>query len=160
MTRTYSYLIAFFYLHSLLVISLHFVMRHWTNSTGVLNFTTIRTENSKVVLEGTLATLLAAFAKEAESEGDGIPILYQLYYEQPRAEQLQKSTSESKTEETGLTFRFPPLPVDLMVQDAPLDVVKEAWRRVMGEEAESEADDAAAYMQFVDREGNDADDME
>ncbi|KAL1887334.1 Rab proteins geranylgeranyltransferase component A [Sporothrix stenoceras] len=144
-----------------------FVMAH-SSDTGeclsgqsVLHFTTIRTENSKTLLESTLATLLAAFAKEAGDEGEGedgsIPILYQLYYEQPRAEQA-KQAEESESDDNGLTFRFPPLPVDLMVQDAPLNIVKEAWRRVMGDEAE--ADDGPAYMQFVDREGNDADDVE
>lgn len=40
-----------------------------------------------------------------------------------------------------------------MVQDAPLDVVRDAWKRVMG----PDVTDDAAYMVFEDREGGDAD---
>ncbi|KJR82780.1 Rab geranylgeranyl transferase escort protein [Sporothrix schenckii 1099-18] len=152
-----------------------FVMAH-SSDTGecpvgqsVLHFTTIRTEGSKAVLESALTTLLVAFAKETSSDAEGrandespsIPVLYSLYYEQPRGEEARAPDAEPEPEpqpepETPLgVFRFPPLPVDLMVQDAPLEVVREAWRRVMGPE-----EDDAAYMAFVDREGNDADDME
>lgn len=138
-----------------------------------MHLTTIRTGGSKAVLESTLTTLLAAFAQEASSGADGgdgndsgetvsppsIPVLYQLYYEQPgggeEKETPQESESKPEPEPEAGTFRFPPLPVDLMVQDGPLDVVREVWRRVMGAEA-----DDAAYMAFVDREGNDADDVE
>ena len=42
------------------------------------------------------------------------------------------------------------------MQDAPLDVVREAWRRVVGPD---DADDAA-YMVFEDREEGLADDDE
>ncbi|KIH94560.1 rab geranylgeranyl transferase escort [Sporothrix brasiliensis 5110] len=152
-----------------------FVMAH-SSDTGecpvgqsVLHFTTIRTEGSKAVLESALTTLLAAFAKEASGDAEGraneespsIPVLYSLYYEQPRGDEARVPDAEPEPEpepetETPLgVFRFPPLPVDLMVQDAPLEVVREAWRRVMGPE-----EDDAAYMAFVDREGSDADDME
>lgn len=134
-----------------------------------MHFTTIRTESSKTVLENTLATLLSAFAHESSSGTDGaegyysgetisppsVPVLYQLYFEQPRGGDERPQEAKPEESPSSGTFRFPPLPVDLMVQDAPLDVVRDAWRRVMGAEA-----DDAAYMAFVDREGNDADDME
>ncbi|CAK7236285.1 Rab proteins geranylgeranyltransferase component A [Sporothrix curviconia] len=148
-----------------------FVMAHSSDTgecpTGqsVLHFTTIGTERSKATLESALGAVLAALVHEVDSndasgqnESPLIPCLYKLYYEQPRGGSGASAASEEATKgEFGPTsvFRFPPLPVDLVVQDAPLGVVRDAWKRVMGGDA-----DDATYMAFEDREGNAADNIE
>ncbi|CAK7237175.1 Rab proteins geranylgeranyltransferase component A [Sporothrix bragantina] len=115
-------------------------------------------QSSKAILESALETVLAALQQEVSgSDVDGqnasspISCLYKLYYEQPRGGNSASAPSEepAKEESSSSIFRFPPLPVDLMVQDAPLDVVRDAWKRVMGPDA-----DDATYMVFEDREGN------
>ncbi|CAK7201979.1 Rab proteins geranylgeranyltransferase component A [Sporothrix eucalyptigena] len=143
-----------------------FVMAH-SSDTGecpvgqsVLNFTTVRTERSKAILESALTTLLTAFEHESNSsntdEPSPIPCLYLLYYEQPRGSAASAPLEEPAHESPdSAVFRFPPLPVDLMVQDTHLSVVQDAWKRVMGAEA-----DDTAYMAFEDREGNAADDID
>ncbi len=68
------------------------------------------------------------------------PILYQLQYE-------QLAGSES-SEVDGPVFTLPAPSSSLAFDDATLEPVREAWKRVMGDAAvESE------YLTFEDREG-------
>lgn len=110
--------------------------------------------------------LLAAFEQELKtgaedspsnaSEPPSISCLYKLYYEQPRGgDENVASVQESVDASASAVFRFPPLPVDLTVQDASLGAVRDAWQRVVGTEA-----DDAAYMAFDDREGYDGEGIE
>ncbi|EPE05275.1 rab protein geranylgeranyltransferase component a [Ophiostoma piceae UAMH 11346] len=159
-----------------------FVMAH-SSDTGecppgqsVLHFTTLKTENSKAVLDQALDSILSTLghetrnhssstasgdsndindSKDSKDSGDPAPVpcLYKLYYEQPRGE---GDTPASTISTARPEFRFSPPSVDLTMQDAPLDVVREAWRQVVGPDG---ADDAA-YMVFEDREEGLADDDE
>lgn len=136
-----------------------FVMAH-SSDTGecppgqsVLHFTTIKTDKSKASLEGALASVLSTLGRETRSSGDNgsadVPCLYKLYYEQPRGDPSTPAAATASKHE----FRFPPLSVDLTMQDAPLGVVREAWKQVVGPD-----EDDAAYMVFEDREEGFADD--
>ncbi len=133
----------------------------------------------KAVLEHALDSLLAAFGREsssstsdedstaaAEASASPIQCLYTMYYEQPRngsgddgsnssAMANGELLSASASDGPAAVLRFPPLPVDLTSQDAQLEAVRAAWRRVMGGEADEDA-----YMVFEDREGSRADDDE
>ncbi|CAK7563531.1 MAG: Rab proteins geranylgeranyltransferase component A [Sporothrix epigloea] len=115
---------------------------------SVLHLTTIYTEQSKAILESALQTVLAALARhqsdstdnDDQSKSPSIPCLYSLYYEQLRGGSEKTAFAEAS---------------DLIVQDSPLGAVQDAWKRVMGSEA-----DEATYMVFEDREGDAADDIE
>lgn len=116
-------------------------------------------------MESALQTVLAALARhqsdstdnDDQSKSPSIPCLYSLYYEQLRggSEKTAFAEASGKGNHESLVFCFPPPPVDLIVQDSPLGAVQDAWKRVMGSEA-----DEATYMVFEDREGDAADDIE
>lgn len=104
---------------------------------GVLYLSTIRTADSKALLERSLDSLLAALSTDQTPK-----CLYQLYYEQ--------ASSQSEPSIEGQVFTFPPPSVSLAFDDSTLEPVHQAWKMAMGAAAE---DQEAEYMTFPDREG-------
>lgn len=111
-------------------------------NTGLLYLTTLRTPDSKELLQRCLRSLLEALAP-AETPSD----LYQLYYEQAR------SPATALVGSGPHTLEFPIPSTDLAFQDSTLEPVHEAWKLVVGQAAAENNNPDAAYMDFQDREG-------
>lgn len=116
-------------------------MADW-KPTGVLYLSTVATSNSKEILSRSLESLLFAVDR------DQVPqCLYQLYYEQAAG------VKHSRLD--GLILDLPGPSLSLLMDDASLNHVREAWRKVVGD-----AVDDAEYMVFTAREPVDDDDYE
>ena len=110
-----------------------------TDMLGVLYLTTLATATSQALLQSALDSLLSAL-----SNGDEAPkCLYQLYYQQSRG--------SSATDTDGHVLELPAPSLSLTFDDSVLETVREAWKAVMGSEAEDQD-----YMVFSDREPADA----
>ncbi|KAL2753977.1 hypothetical protein ACRALDRAFT_2054083 [Sodiomyces alcalophilus JCM 7366] len=119
------------------------------NVSGVLYFTTLATPTSSSVLDGALALVLSAVAKD--NGGESPKCIYQLRYDQ------SCGRSKSGPENEDGIFTFPSLPLDLAFNDTTLDSVRESWVQAMGP---SDTDEAKSkYMEFENREDVDDDEQ-
>ena len=109
---------------------------------GVLYLTTIHTLESKILLERSVDSLLAALSTDQTPT-----CLYQLYYEQ--------AIGKSEPHVDGQIFEFPPPSVSLAFDDSTLEPILQAWKMAMGAAAD---DPEVEYMTFTDREGMGDDD--
>jgi len=109
---------------------------------AVIYLSTRTTTHAQQILEQSIAPILAAIGSSETPK-----CLYQLYYEQ--------SSALSAAQVDGRVFTLPAPSPTLAVSDGILDSVHEAWRAVMGPEAQALEE---GYMKFVDREGMDDDD--
>ncbi|KAL8387387.1 hypothetical protein RB595_009938 [Gaeumannomyces hyphopodioides] len=108
----------------------------------VIYLSTRTTSHAQQILEQSLTSILATInSNEAPKR------LYQVYYEQ--------SSTSSAVQVDGRVVTLPAPSPALAVSDGILDSVHEAWKAVMGPEAQAHED---GYMKFVDREGMDDDD--
>ncbi|KAB5517359.1 GDP dissociation inhibitor-domain-containing protein [Coniochaeta sp. 2T2.1] len=115
------------------------------NRQSVLYFTTLATPTSKALLQSALESLLSTFGS-----GDEAPkCLYQLEYQQSRG------STATKTD--GKVLHLPAPSLGLAFDDSTLDSVRQAWKTVMGAEAEGPD---MEYMVFSDREPADAYDVD
>ena len=121
----------------------HISIEYWklTEISGVLYFTTLATPSSKALLQSALDSLLSALPASNEASR----CIYQLYYEQSRG------STASQTD--GKVLQLPAPALGLAFDDSVLDSVRQAWKLVMGPEAE---DLETEYMVFSDREPADA----
>lgn len=93
------------------------------------------------------ALLESAVKKLIQAEGPGAIILWSLRY----THRGRLSTDEKQWELVSNVpsyFRFPQSSLDLSFEDDTLDLVKKAWKKVMGDEVDD--DD---FMVFEDRDG-------
>ncbi|KAB5528825.1 GDP dissociation inhibitor-domain-containing protein [Coniochaeta sp. 2T2.1] len=111
------------------------------NGQSVLCFTTLATPTSKALLQSALESLLSTFG----SGDEGPKCLYQLYYQQSRG------STAIRTD--GKVVHLPAPSLGLAFDDSTLDSVRQAWKTVMGADAE---DPDTEYMVFSDREPADA----
>ncbi|KAJ5305700.1 hypothetical protein PENANT_c041G07226 [Penicillium antarcticum] len=91
--------------------------------------------------------LETAVNRLVEAEGPGAIVLWSLRY----THRGRLSTDETRWElDSSLPsyLRFPPSSLDLSFEDDTLDLVKQAWKKIMGDEVDD--DD---FMIFEDREG-------
>ena len=100
---------------------------------GVLYASTLRTSDSKALLEAAVSTLLKS------TENNDSTLLYSLYYEQ------EQQFSGPATTDTSL---------DLAFNDEILDAVEAQWKNIMADE-NGVLD--GQFMQFDDREGQNDD---
>lgn len=106
----------------------------------IIYFSTMTGSNSKTLLGNALSSLLTVASKSHPAMS-----LWQMYYEQACG------TSTLNVENNiGIFDRFTP---DLAFNDSILGPVQQAWRRVVGSDAED-----TNYMKFDDREGVDDED--
>lgn len=110
--------------------------------TGILYLSTLTTPESKALLESSVDSLLAAIDTRDAPKPHA---LYQLYYEQQCNDDLALAGEQR-------IFKFPPPPAALTFDDASLDAVYEAWKKVVGGDDTPE-ETLAEYMVFADREG-------
>ena len=75
-------------------------------------------------------------------------VLWSLRYTQLGRTSTKAGEPPSLTRLSNNAFCFPPGNLDLAFDDSLIDVVKEAWRLVMGDEAKE-----SEFMEFEDREG-------
>ncbi|KAK3496799.1 GDP dissociation inhibitor [Neurospora hispaniola] len=109
------------------------------NGQSVLYLSTMATSNSKEILSRSLESLLFAVDR------DQVPqCLYQLYYEQ--------AAGVKQSRHDGLILDLPGPSLSLLMDDASLNHVREAWKKVVGD-----AVDDAEYMVFTAREPVDDD---
>ncbi|KAI1851158.1 hypothetical protein JX265_013276 [Neoarthrinium moseri] len=114
------------------------------NGQSAIYLTTHTSPSAKKNLEQALGSLLATAAEQET------PIcLYQLYYEQT----VSEGTPLVETVGAVPKFSFPSPSPNLAFDDSSLDTVKQAWKQVMGDEAQDDE-----FMIFEDREGADAND--
>lgn len=105
---------------------------------GLLYLSTQSTISSQKMLQQSIEPILASVTS---SSGASTPrCLWSLSYEQTR--------ETSSTQIDGKVVTVPGVPLTLAFGDETLDPVFEAWKVVMGEDADPES-----YMKFADREG-------
>lgn len=94
------------------------------------------------------ALIEAAVDRLIQAEGPPARVLWSLRYTQ--SGRLSNGEPRRLTVEDGIPgcYHFPPSSLDLAFEDDTLDLVKEAWKIVVGDEA-----DDADFMMFDDREG-------
>ncbi|KAJ5742782.1 uncharacterized protein N7511_011183 [Penicillium nucicola] len=93
------------------------------------------------------ALLESAINRLVEADGPGSSVLWSLRY----THRGRLSTDETRWELDSAVpcyLRFPPSSLDLSFEDDTLDLVKQAWKKVMGDEVDD--DD---FMVFEDRDG-------
>ncbi|ROW13714.1 hypothetical protein VPNG_04592 [Cytospora leucostoma] len=109
---------------------------------SILYLSSITTPESKALLESSVDSLLAAIdTKDAPKPH----VLHRLYYEQQCNDDLALAGEKR-------IFKFPPPPAALTFDDASLETVYEAWKKVLGGDDTPE-ETLAEYMVFADREG-------
>ncbi|KAL2023593.1 hypothetical protein VTK56DRAFT_2201 [Thermocarpiscus australiensis] len=111
------------------------------NGQSVLYLTTLSRPDSKEVLQQALDVFL-----NVTDNGPAPRVLYQLLYEQ------MVGSASSLSE--GPVFTFPGPSLSLSFDDAALEPVHEAWKKVLGDAAVE-----AEYMTFADRGAVDDEDM-
>lgn len=113
---------------------------------SLLYLSTQSTTDSQKLLQQSIRPILAAVT--GDNDSSSARCLWSLSYEQSR--------ETSSVQVDGKVVTVPGPPLDLALGDETLDPVFEAWKLVMGEEADQDS-----YMKFADREGmgDDDDDM-
>ena len=94
------------------------------------------------------ALIESAVDRLIQAEGLHARVLWSLRYTQSGRLSNGKPGRLTVEEEAPNCYCFPPSSLDLAFEDDILDLVKEAWKIVVGDEA-----DDADFMTFDDREG-------
>ena len=82
-----------------------------------------------------------------QAEGHRATVLWSLRYSQ-LGRLSNSDTPPTLSEHSPHVYSFPPPNLDLAFEDETIGLVKEAWQRIMGDEARSDE-----FMIFDDRDG-------